>query len=235
MNGRRNPQSPVVAALPGLLWLLSAGCGGGSTGPGPNDPVLAKANPSGDGQSGPAGTALAEPLRVMVTQGGAPLGGRSVAWTVLATGGSANPASSVTGADGVATTSVTLPPFAATSQVSAASTGANGSPLRFSVSSTGATSSATVRVVDNEFQPENLQISTGGSVTFQWLNGAGPHNVTPVGANTIPASSNPAPPGTHDAPYSFSTTFPTSGTFAFFCGVHGTPSSGMRGSVTVVP
>jgi plastocyanin len=234
VNGGGEPQVKRTAFRVGLL-LLGLGCGGGSSGPDPNAPLLAKASPSGDGQSGPAGTPLTEPLRVILTQAGAPLAGRSVSWTVLASGGSANPASSTSGADGIASTNVTLPPFAATSQVVASSSGANGSPLHFSVTSTGATSSATVRVVDNEFQPVSLQITAGGSVTFAWLGGAGPHNVTPVGPNTIPASSDPAPPGTHNAPYTFSTTFSTAGTFAYFCSVHGSPSSGMRGSVTVVP
>ena len=218
------------------LGLLVGACGGGDdTGPGTPTAALTKAAPSGDGQSGGAGTTLPEPLRVLVTQGGAPLAGRNVVWAILAQGGSVNPQAGPTGADGIATTSVTLPPFAATSAVTAATVGASGSPLRFSVTSTGATSFVTVQVADNEFQPESFQLKSGGTVTFVWQNGAGPHNVTPVAPNTIPASTNPAPPGTHSAPFSFDAMFPAPGTFAFFCGVHGTPTSGMRGSVTVVP
>lgn len=217
----------------GVILLL--GCGGGSTGPGANDLVMAKASPSGDNQSGPVGTTLAASLRVVVTQAGAPVVGRTVTWSILASGGSVSPASSSTGADGVASTSVTLPPFAATSQVRAVSNGATGSPVLFSVTSTGATNLLTVQVINNAFQPANAQLTAGGTVTFEWASGAGPHNVTPVAPNTIPASANPAPPGTHDAPYSFSANFPTTGVYAFFCGVHGAPSSGMHGSVTVVP
>jgi len=218
------------------LVLLGGGCGGGGgTGPGSPSATLAKAAPSGDGQSAPAGTQLPEPLRVVVTENGAPVAGRTVVWAILAQGGSVSPQAGATGADGIATTSVTLPPFAATSAVTAASSGTSGSPLRFSVTSTGATSFVTVEVADNEFQPDNFQLKAGGSVTFVWQNGAGPHNVTPVAPNTIPASTNPAPPGTHLAPFSFDASFPTAGSFTFFCGVHGTPTSGMRGSVTVVP
>ncbi len=49
------------------------------------------------------------------------------------------------------------------------------------------------------------------------------------------AASNPPPPGTHSAPHSFGVTFPSVGTFKFFCGVHGGPDAGMHGTITVVP
>jgi plastocyanin len=214
--------------------VLLLGCGGGDgPGPGPDTPILTRAG--GDQQAAPAGTALPQPLSVRVTRAGAPLPGRTVTWVVLASGGSAAPASTVSGSDGIAETSITLPPFAATLEVSAASSGASGSPLRFSATATGATSQATVQVVNNEFQPPSLQLRSGGSVTFVWLAGSIQHNVTPVAPNAIPASVNPAPPALHDAPYSFVQVFPSPGTFQYFCGVHGSPSAGMRGSVTVLP
>ncbi|HEV8600935.1 MAG TPA: plastocyanin/azurin family copper-binding protein [Gemmatimonadales bacterium] len=218
--------------LAGLIVLL--GCGGGGTGPGNNNNlVLAKASPSGDGQSGPTGTTLPAPYRARLTQGGAPLQGRTVTWGIP--GGSVSPASTSTDADGVASTSVTLPPFAATNTVTAVVTAASGSPLRFSAVSTGATTSATIQVVNDAFRPDNLQIKATGTVTFEWQSGSINHNVTPVAPNTIPASSNPAPPGLHDAPYSFATVFPTVGTFGYFCSQHGTATTGMRGTITVVP
>jgi len=218
------------AIIGGLMLLL--GCSSGGTEP-VNDLVLAKASPSGDGQSGPAGTTLASPLRAMVTQAGAPLAGRTVTWAIA--GGSVNPGTSTTGADGVASTTVTLPPFAASNAVTAVSAGASGSPLHFSVTSTGATSAVTIKVANNVFLPDNAQVEAGGTVTFEWQGGSSNHNVTPVAPNTIPMSTNPAPPATHDAPYSFPTVFPAVGTFVFFCGAHGTPTSGMRGTITVVP
>ena len=222
----------ISAPLYGTLLVL--GCSGGGSGPDPNSPTLTKATPSGDGQTGPSGTTLPDPLRVMVALNGTPVAGRTVTWAVLASGGFANPPSSVSGGDGIATTSVTLPPFAATIAVTAASSGASGS-ARFILTSTGATSLVTVLVADNEFRPENVQVQAGGTVTFEWVPGAGPHNVAPVSPNTIPASNNPPPPATHNAPYLFETRFPTLGTFVYFCEVHGTPNSGMRGAVTVVP
>ncbi len=214
----------------GLMLLL--GCSGGGTEPA-NDLVLAKASPSGDGQTGPAGSTLAIPLRVILTKAGAPLASRTVTWSIA--GGSANPASSTTGADGIASTTVTLPPFAASNTVTAVSTGASGSPVRFNVVSTGATAEVTIQVVNDDFLPNNPQLTAGGTVTFQWQTGSRDHNVTPVAPNTIPVSVNPGPPATHNAPYSFETIFQTVGTYVYFCGVHGTPTSGMRGTITVVP
>ncbi len=221
----RRPLATGVSAI-------ALACGGG-TDPGAEG-TLTKAAPSGDGQSGPAGSTLPEPLRVIVMQNGAPVAGRTVGWSVLASGGSVTPGTSTTGADGIATTSVTLPPFAATSGVRALASGIS-AELRFSVISTGATSTATLQVANNEFLPDNVALRAGGTVSFVWLMGSGPHNVRPVAPSTIPSSQNPPPPGLHNAPYSFDTRFPVTGSYQFFCESHGTPTSGMRGSVTVVP
>lgn len=225
----------IMRAVRSALLLCASACGGGGAGPGTDDPVMSRASPSGDGQSGPAGSILPQQLRVVLTQEGAPVAGRTVTWELLASGGSVAPASSLTGSDGIAAASVTLPPFAATSTVAAASNGVNGSPVRFSVSSTGPTGAVTVRVANNEFQPSVFQLTAGGTVTFVWQSGASLHNVTPVPPNTQPASVNPGPPATHNAPYSFVVTFPGAGTFGFFCGVHGGPGTGMHGTLTVVP
>lgn len=212
---------------------IALACGGAGTDP-RDDSTLAKASPSGDGQSGSAGTTLPDPLRVIVTQNGLPVAGRLVGWNVLASGGAVNPVTSTTGADGIATTSVTLPPFAATSSVRAIASGIS-AELRFTVISTGATSTATIQVADNEFLPDNVELRAGGTVSFAWLPTATQHNVRPIAPNTIPTSENPPPPGLHNAPYSFDTRFSLTGNYRFFCEAHGTPTSGMRGTVTVVP
>ncbi len=107
--------------------IAMAGCGGGGTGPnGPGTAVMSKASPSGDGQSGPISTVLPDLLRVRILDGGAPVSGRTVSWQIQAPGGSLSPASSVTGADGVAATTVTLQPFGAGNVVTATSVGVNG-------------------------------------------------------------------------------------------------------------
>lgn len=216
-----------------LIALVLFGCGGGGTNPGESD-VMAKASASGDGQSGPFGTVLANPLRVLLTQRGSPLAGRTVTWQAQA-GIQLNPVSTTSGGDGIASTVVTLPPFGSTRTITATAVGAVGSPQVFTVTATGAGTVVTVQVVNNEFLPSTFSLTAGGIVTFTWGASAGPHNVTPVAPNLIPASSNPPPPGTHSAPYSFDVTFPTAGTFKFYCGVHGNPDIGMHGTITVVP
>lgn len=68
---------------------------------------------SGDAQKGPVGTPLPKPLVVKVTDGsGNPVSGKSVNWTVTgpngALGQEVSPASSTTGSDGKASTTLTL-------------------------------------------------------------------------------------------------------------------------------
>lgn len=92
---------------------------------------------------------------------------------------------------------------------------------------------ATVTVANDVFQPSAPGVKAGGTVTFVWASGAQNHNVTPVGSGSLPASEGL--PGTRNAPYSFGATFTAVGTYPFFCSAHGSPTSGMRGSVTVVP
>lgn len=211
-----------------------AGCGDGGTDPKGEDVVMAKAAASGDGQSAPFGTVLAEPLRVILTNGGSPVAGRSVTWQAQA-GVQLNPVTVASGTDGVASTVVTLPPFGSTRTITATAVGAIGSPQVFTVTATGAGTQVNVQVVNNEFLPSTFSVKAGGIVTFTWAAGSGPHNVTPVAPNLIPVSDNPAPPGTHTGNYTFDTLFPAAGTFKFYCGVHGGVDSGMHGTITVVP
>jgi plastocyanin len=195
---------------------------------------MAKAAPSGDAQTAAAGTVLPTPLRVVITQSGSGVAGRTVTWVMQpANNGEVNPASSVTGADGIASTTVTLAGFATTSTITATSSGVTNSPLSFSAISTGVGTQVVVNVVNTSFQPANFQIKQGGVVTFLWSSGSGPHTVTPVPPNNIPVST---PAGAQrNAPFTFDVTFASTGTFKYFCEVHGAADSGMSGTITVVP
>jgi plastocyanin len=227
-----------VSSALSLAALAAGACGGGGgTSPPPPPPPAATviAKVSGDAQAAPLGTVLPNPLKVIVTQGGNPLSGTTVTWAITPAGGLANPASSATGADGTASTSITLPALGAAVTITASAGSATGSPIVFTADATGAGTTATVNVQNSFFSPDNFRIKQGGTVTFTWLAGAAGHTVTPVAPNTIPTSSNPPPPGTHDAPYTFDTTFPTLGTFKYFCSIHGAPDAGMHGTITVVP
>lgn len=113
-----------------LILALVSGCGGdGGGGPGPVITV-AKANPSGDAQTGTVAEPLAEPLRVVVSEDGAPRSGTTVTWTA-AGGGTVSPTSVATGADGIASTQWTLGQAAGEQTAQAAVAGASGSPVSF--------------------------------------------------------------------------------------------------------
>lgn len=230
----RLPRGVALALLIGV----AAGCGGDSgTDPYGNGGGLTLAKPTGngDGQLGAPGSVLPSPIRVILRQNGSPKSGTTITWEAVG-GGQVNPSTSSTGSDGIASTTVTLPGTSGNYQFRGSVAGASGSPQTFTlIATTGSIDHVDVQVVNSDFVPSTFSLGAGGTVTYTWASGASSHNVTPVAPNLIPASSNPAPPGTHDAPYNFIVTFPNAGTFKFFCGVHGAPDAGMHGTVTVIP
>lgn len=226
--------------VPLAAVLAAAACGGGTTdpgpgpgpGPGPTGLIMSKASSSGDGQIGTPSTALANPLRVIISQAGSPQGGRVVTWAVTGGGGSVLPSSFTTGADGIATTTVTFLNGAGVMAITATSAGVSGSES-FTASGTVAGPQATIQVVNDAFNPANVSVKAGGTVTFVWGGAALLHNVIPDGPNTEPES--PGAPGTRNSPFLFSVTFPTIGTYRYHCNNHGSPGTGMSGTIMVVP
>jgi plastocyanin len=81
-----------------------------------------------------------------------------------------------------------------------------------------------VSISDNSFSPSTLTVTTGATVTWTW-NGSNSHNVTWV--NGSPAASPTQSSG------SYQRTFDAPGTYTYYCTIHGTPTSGMRGTVVV--
>lgn len=82
-----------------------------------------------------------------------------------------------------------------------------------------------VTVRDNSFSPSALTVDAGTTVTWVW-DGNSPHNVTWSGPGA-PAASATQSAGTYER------MFDAAGTYDYYCTIHGTPTSGMRGSVTV--
>lgn len=122
----------VLAAT--MLLACSGGDAGPTapgTGPGTNPPSSAPrattlSKVSGDAQSGTAGSALAQPLVVKVTdQNGAALAGVVVSWSITAGGGVVDPASSTTDAGGEARTTLRLGSAAGANAVTASVAGIN--------------------------------------------------------------------------------------------------------------
>ena len=104
---------------------------------------------SGGDQRSPAGSRLADPLVVRVTDGfGNPVPGVAVEWS--AGNGSIDPASSVTGSDGQAQTSWTLGSSTGAQSATATSIGLAGSPLTFEATALAGNADRLVRVSGNE-------------------------------------------------------------------------------------
>jgi plastocyanin len=124
-------RTPVVS-----LWFavasLVVGCGGGGsdTGTPPSTTAIAKA--AGDAQNGTVRQPLASALRVLVTEGGTPSSGVTVSWSTFAAGGSVDPPSAPTDADGIASTTWTLGTLSGSQAAQATLSGVTGSPVTFS-------------------------------------------------------------------------------------------------------
>jgi plastocyanin len=130
-----------VAPATTLVLFLAAvfGCGGGDGNGGTPPPTTSIAKPpanSGDAQSGRVGEPLPNPLQVVVTEDGSPLSGATVAWSTPASGGSLNPTSSVTGSDGVASSTWSLGTVVGPQGAAATLSGASGSPVSFTATAT---------------------------------------------------------------------------------------------------
>ena len=128
-HGKRLAPASAVA-----LALLVAACGGDPKGPPPPPPSglsASPAAPSGEGQIGPVQAALANPLRIVVLNDGNPEAGVSVNWSGLGTAATFNPPSGTTDANGIASSTWTLPQEAGTATAQADVSGAFGSPVTF--------------------------------------------------------------------------------------------------------
>jgi plastocyanin len=100
-------------------------------------------------------------------------------------------------------------------------TGTNNNPGNPGNPSTPANPVVTTAVtIGNDFfDPANIQVSPGATVTWTWPSGVAVHNVT-----FADVTSGDKGPGS-----SFSKSFPTAGTFTYSCTIHG----GMSGTVLV--
>jgi hypothetical protein len=153
---------------------------------------------SGDGQSGPVGTELVDPLVVEVTDAfGNAIAGVTITWTAEG-GGSVSEASNTTDAQGRASVTRTLGPAAGPQTTVAASEGLAGSPVVFGHTATAGSASGVQIVSGNEqiggpgeTLPEPLVVAvvdeSGNPVVgtaVAWLVTAGGGAVDPETSNT---------------------------------------------------
>lgn len=125
----------LTSVLAVALGLLVAACGGDPKGPPPPPPSglsVSKAVPTGDGQTGLVQTALANALRIVVLNDGNAEAGVAVNWSGSGTAAGFNPAAGTTDANGIASTTWTLPQEAGTPTAQVDVSGASGSPVVFS-------------------------------------------------------------------------------------------------------
>jgi plastocyanin len=205
---------------------------------GPSQPPLVVEKPatkSGDNQTGPVGTALGNPLRIYITREGEPVEGVSVNWSAAQGGSISDPQE--TDELGIATAIWTLGPDEGNQVATATVQGATNSPLTYSATAESdepppPPTGVTVDVQANlTFSPETVTIAPGESVTWEWAEEVGRHNVVPDNGN------EPAPSGVlRDGPFTYTHTFNTAGTYRYYCGAHGGPGGvGMSGTVVVQP
>jgi hypothetical protein len=150
----------------------------------------------GNEQTAPAGSVL-DPIVVRVTdEFGNPVANVPVVWEAAA--GSVDPASSTTGADGLASTTWTLGPAAGSQSATASSTGLSGSPVTFTATARAGSPEELVRVSGNgqtgapgnelgEALVVRLLDQQGNGVpnrAVSWVVATGGGSVTPVTSTT---------------------------------------------------
>lgn len=195
------------------------------------DLEIAFGTPSGNNQAAIVGSTLAEMLRVVVTDNGAPAAGVIVIWQATAPNGFFTPPQSLTNAQGIATSEWTLGTSLGAQAASAAAGQASGPMVAFAATATPGQAGTTVDVSlslagGGRFAPANVVVAAGTTVRWTWVDS--PHTVTSTGTPTFTGHPASAGAGTvHEF------TFTTPGTYAYYCSEHGSPTSGMRGTVVV--
>ncbi len=177
---------------------------------------------------GLVGSVFPQPLQArVVDQFGNAVAGRTVSWSVTAGSATVAPASVVSNAQGLASTTLTFGAAPGTVTLQAAAAGLTNSPA--SLTATAVASTATVQLLDaggNRFSPAALTVAAGTTVTFQWVGGF--HDVNSFGSTTFTSITPPV-----SAPHTQQVTFTQPGTYQYFCSVHGSSTGGMRGTIVV--
>ncbi|HYC33185.1 MAG TPA: Ig-like domain-containing protein [Gemmatimonadales bacterium] len=142
---------PLAAAL----TAVAIACGGDLTLPDPSGSEMDLSKVRGDGQEGPVGEALPEPLVVRVETGGLPVAGRQIAFVVPeGESGHADPDTATTNSDGEALTTWVLGPTTGAHELEARLvTEVPGGPSLLFQASAVAAGPDTLRPLSPLFQP----------------------------------------------------------------------------------
>jgi len=229
VSGSQTAQATVAGASGSPVTFSASALAGAAA-------TLAKAG--GDGQSGETNALLASPLQAKVTdQFGNAVEGTEVNWS--ATGASVSAPTVASNASGISQVGVTLGGIAGPITITAESSVLTGSPLTFSATATEplpTPMSIDVTVRNDNFlsvrngtvNPAVDTVLAGGTVTWTWSPTANnPHSVTSTGSPSFQGQA------TATLPPPFTVTFSGTGTYSYYCTVHGFPASGMRGRIVV--
>lgn len=182
-----------------LLACTALACGGGdSQAPASSPPLAITKTPtgSGDSQQGLPSSTLSQPLRVLVTRGGAPEANVAVTWSTGSGGATivgANPA--MTDAGGIATASFKLGPTLGPQSAAAAISG--GASTTFgAVAALPPPPQARISLSNNFFRSDRNGTSpaidtmvAGTQVTWTWvLTNSAIHNLRSLGPQTFAPS-----------------------------------------------
>lgn len=166
--------SSTVRSLFCALLVVALACGD-ETSPLENAPTsIAEAD--GNGQAAPIGTALADPLRVVVRDAqGDPVAGVDVTWTVTGGGGSLSASVQPTAADGISAVNLTLGSVAGQQMVTAAVAGLDGSPVTFTATASGPSAGTIALVKEVPILPHygihDTFVRDGLAFVFAWDEG----------------------------------------------------------------
>lgn len=233
MPERRSRRLGIVVVQ--AVVALVVGCGGGDrAAPNPADLVIAKTDTdSGDEQVGVAGAMLGQALRVVVTRDGVPVENVPVLWATSE--GTLTPAAVETDANGISTANWKLKDLFA-QQVATAGLDTSGPPavVFTAIATPDPADRHTVLVRSdggNRFDPAELTIVVGETVSWFWPEGSTGHNVVP-GDGDAPPQSGPLV----GYPKYHSFRFQSPGVYHYHCMAHGgVGGAGMSGVITVMP
>jgi plastocyanin len=147
-----------------------------------------------------------------------------VHWSVESGDATVQVASSVTDDAGISRTMLTLGTVTGPNVIVASAEGVE-APARFTV-----LAQLLVFVEDNYFNPAELTVTAGTTVTWYWADAFAKHNVVP---DLVEPTSSGEPTMLREE---WSFTFQIPGTYRYYCQVHGTPGGGgMSGTIHVTP
>jgi len=215
-----------LAGLGAALFTAACGGSGGGGGMGPCTPGAATqlVKNGGDAQSWYFNNPLPAALSVKALDANScAVPGVVVNWAVGSGGGGVSTAQSTTNSSGVASVNDSV--GSSTPQSVTATPAITTLPtLTFSVTAAAPPTSGAVSLKNTAFNPANVVIQSGGTVTWTWNDGID-HNVTfTSGPTPRPANSPTQSSGSYPG------SFTTVGTYGYHCTIHG----GMDGTVIVV-